>query len=36
MKYNDWVKFEPIESVIQLERADSPAAVCQLIQTLSS
>jgi energy-coupling factor transporter ATP-binding protein EcfA2 len=33
MKYNNLVKFEPIESVIQLEQADSPAAVRQLIQT---
>src|SRR5204862_3646772 len=33
MKYGDLVKFEPIESVIQLEQADSPAAVRQLVQT---
>jgi energy-coupling factor transporter ATP-binding protein EcfA2 len=33
MKYSDLVKFEPIESVIQLEQADSPAAVKQLVQT---
>src|SRR3954463_16296984 len=33
MKYNDLVKFEPIESVIQLEQADSLAAVKQLVQT---
>jgi len=33
MKYSDLVKFEPIESVIQLEQADSPAAVQQLVQT---
>jgi hypothetical protein len=33
MKYSDLVKFEPIESVIQLEQADSPDAVRQLIQT---
>jgi energy-coupling factor transporter ATP-binding protein EcfA2 len=33
MKYSDLVKFEPIESVIQLEQADSPAAVRQLVQT---
>ena len=33
MKYRDLVKFEPIESVIQLEQADSPGAVRQLIQT---
>ena len=33
MKYCDLVKFEPIESVIQLEQADSSAAVKQLVQT---
>ena len=33
MKYSDLVKFEPIESVIQLEQADSPAAVRQLVET---
>jgi nitrate reductase assembly molybdenum cofactor insertion protein NarJ len=33
MHYSDLVKFEPIESVIQLEQADSPAAVRQLVQT---
>lgn len=33
MKYCDLVKFEPIESVIQLEQADSPAAVKQLVET---
>jgi hypothetical protein len=33
MKYSDLVKFEPIESVIQLEQANAPAAVRQLIQT---
>ena len=33
MKYSDLVKFEPIESVIQLEQADSADAVKQLIQT---
>lgn len=33
MKYSDLVKFEPIESVIQLEQADSLAAVKQLVQT---
>ena len=33
MKYSDLVKFEPIESVIQLEQANSPAAVRQLVQT---
>src|SRR6476646_2733906 len=33
MKYSDLVKFEPIESVIQLEQADCPAAVRQLVQT---
>ena len=33
MKYSDLVKFEPIESVIQLEQADSPEAVRQLVQT---
>lgn len=33
MKYSDLVQFEPIESVIQLEQADSPAAVRQLVQT---
>ena len=33
MKYSDLVKFEPIESVIQLEQADSPVAVRQLVQT---
>lgn len=32
MRYSDLVKFEPIESVIQLEQADS-AAVRQLVQT---
>src|SRR6266700_1852843 len=32
MKYCDLVKFEPIESVIQLEQADSPAAVRQVVQ----
>jgi len=33
MKYSDLVKFEPIESVIQLEQADSLDAVTQLVQT---
>jgi energy-coupling factor transporter ATP-binding protein EcfA2 len=33
MKYSDLVKFDPIESVIQLEQADSLAAVKQLVQT---
>lgn len=33
MKYSDLVKFEPIESVVQLEQADSPAAARQLVQT---
>ncbi len=33
MKFRDLVKFEPIESVIQLEQADSPEAVRQLVQT---
>jgi ABC-type transport system involved in cytochrome bd biosynthesis fused ATPase/permease subunit len=33
MKYSDLVKFEPIESVVQLEQADSPAAVRRLVQT---
>lgn len=33
MKYSDLVKFEPIESVIQLERASSADAVRQLVQT---
>ncbi len=33
MKFSDLVKFEPIESVIQLEQADSLAAVKQLVQT---
>ena len=33
MKYSDLVKFEPIESVIQLEQANSLAAVRQLVQT---
>src|ERR1035437_3475558 len=33
MKYSDLVHFDPIESVIQLEQADSAAAVRQLVQT---
>jgi ABC-type phosphate/phosphonate transport system ATPase subunit len=33
MKYSDLVHFEPIETVIQLEQADSPTAVRQLVQT---
>jgi energy-coupling factor transporter ATP-binding protein EcfA2 len=33
MKYSELVHFEPIESVIQLEQADTPAAVRQLVQT---
>jgi energy-coupling factor transporter ATP-binding protein EcfA2 len=33
MKYSDLVKFEPIESVIQLEQADSHAALRHLVQT---
>ena len=33
MKYSDLVQFEPIESVIQLEQADSLEAVRQLVQT---
>lgn len=32
MKYSDLVKFDPIESVIQLEQADSLSAVKQLVQ----
>ena len=33
MKYRDLVKFEPIESVIQLEQANSLAAVRQLVKS---
>ncbi len=33
MKYSDLIQFDPIESVIQLEQADSPDAVRQLVQT---
>src|SRR5688572_6750384 len=33
MKYSDLVKFEPIESVIQLEQANSVDAARQLVQT---
>src|SRR5208282_1850643 len=33
MKYSDLVKFEPIESVIQLEQASTAAAVKHLVQT---
>src|SRR5271157_641233 len=33
MKYRQLVGFEPIESVIQLEQADSPDAARQLVQT---
>ena len=33
MKYSDLIKFEPIESVIQLEQANSADAVRQLVQT---
>ena len=33
MKYSDLVKFEPIETVIELEQANSLAAVRQLVQT---
>lgn len=33
MKYGDLVHFDPIESVIQLEQADSPEAIRQLVQT---
>ncbi|MCZ2153094.1 MAG: DUF6079 family protein [Bryobacterales bacterium] len=33
MKYSDLVQFEPIESVIQLEQADSPTVARQLVQT---
>ena len=33
MKYRDLVNFEPIESVIQLQQADSPEYVRQLAQT---
>ena len=33
MKYSDLVQFEPIESVIQLEQANSADAVRQLVQT---
>jgi energy-coupling factor transporter ATP-binding protein EcfA2 len=33
MKYSDLVQFEPIESVIQLEQADSPTTVRQFVQT---
>jgi hypothetical protein len=34
MKYSDLVTFEPIESVIQLEQADSVEAVRHLIDPL--
>ena len=33
MKYRDLVHFEPIETVIQLQQADSPEYVRQLAQT---
>jgi energy-coupling factor transporter ATP-binding protein EcfA2 len=33
MKYRDLVHFEPIETVIELQQADSPEAVRQLVQT---
>ena len=33
MKYRDLVNFEPIESVIQLQQADSPDYLRQLVQT---
>ena len=33
MKYRDLVDFEPIESVIQLQQADSPDYLRQLVQT---
>jgi energy-coupling factor transporter ATP-binding protein EcfA2 len=33
MKYRDLVQFEPIESVIQLEQANSPAALRQLVKS---
>jgi energy-coupling factor transporter ATP-binding protein EcfA2 len=33
MKYSDLVKFEPIETIIQLEQADSLAAVLEHVQT---
>lgn len=33
MKYSDLIQFEPIESVIQLEQAESLDAVRQLVQT---
>ena len=33
MKYRDLVNFEPIESVIQLQQADSPNYLRQLVQT---
>lgn len=33
MKYSDLVQFDPIESVIQLEQAGTPAAVRQIVQT---
>jgi len=32
MKYSDLVKFEPIETVIELEQANSLAAVRQLVE----
>src|SRR5687768_4230879 len=33
MKYRDLVKFEPIDSVVQLEQADSAEAARQLVET---
>ena len=33
MKYSELVKFEPIESVIQLEQAGARASVKQLVET---
>lgn len=33
MKYRELVKFEPIETVIQLQEAESPEYARQLVQT---
>ena len=33
MKYGDLIKFEPIESVVQLRDADDISAARQLVQT---
>ena len=33
MKYGDLIKFEPIESVVQLRDADEAAAARQLVKT---